>query len=294
MNLDQLERILRCARCGSGSVTTHSAPSCSRCGWEGRSFDGIADFADARALTGKHDEEMRAQANAVREHYENEMRVACHWDRISADALPAMLDEPKGMVLDLGCGTGSAGAALRRKGATVIGVDLSTACLSVAQRRLDSVVRADAAKLPFLDESFDALVARGALHHLPDADAALAEAARVLKRGGRALLIDPREFAWLEPVKRLLRRNDDSFTDDHHAYPVSAYAELIARHLTVLRTETFHAIGIMVAVGLDMVPVPRWIPRRLLARELYRLDRSLDHTPLRRAGHLVAVLARRA
>jgi SAM-dependent methyltransferase len=137
------------------------------------------------------------------------------------------------------------------------------------------------------------LIARGAVHHFPDPDASLREAARVLKRGSTALFIDPREFAWLEPVKHAIRRSDTSFTDDHHAYRPSEYRDLIGRYFEVEETRTFHPFGILVAVGLDLLPLPSWIPKRILAEELYRLDRTLDRTALSQAGHLVAVRARR-
>jgi SAM-dependent methyltransferase len=50
---------------------------------------------------------------------------------------------------------------------------------------------ADAARLPFAAESFDAVLIRDLLHHLPDRMAALKEARRVLRPGGRLTLIEP-------------------------------------------------------------------------------------------------------
>jgi SAM-dependent methyltransferase len=53
------------------------------------------------------------------------------------------------------------------------------------------VVCGDAAALPFPDRSFDAVLVRDLLHHLPRRDRALSEAHRVLKPGGRLTLIEP-------------------------------------------------------------------------------------------------------
>lgn len=258
-----------------------------------RTVQGIPDFVEEAVLSDAHHAEMRAQGHAVDAYYENEAKLCCHWDRISAQDLPPRLDWPNGVVLDLGCGTGSAGGAIRRAGAQVVGADLSVPCLLAARRRLDAVVRCDAASLPFKDGSFDGVVARGALHHLHDARGALAEAARVLRPGAPALFLDPREFAWLEPIKDALRRSDDAFSEDHHAYTIQEYRDLVAEHFVVEDVYTEHPFGVLMAAGLDLLPLPAALPRRLVASGLYRLDSALNRTPVSRFGHLLVVSARR-
>ncbi len=286
-----LEILIPCPKCG-GALTMAPVPSCA-CGFSGRAPDGIPDFVDERALTERHLEEIAAQTAAVDDYYENERKLCCHWDRISAFDIPEMLGRPSGLALDLGCGTGTAGGGLKRSGMRVVGADLSQPCLRAARRRLDAVVRADAVELPFADESFDAIVSRGALHHLSDPTAALAEAHRVLKRNGRVVFMDPREWFWLEPVKRILRKEDHAFTDDHHAYRPEEYVQLIRHAFSVERSYTVHPFGILVANGVDLLPMPSGLPYRALARGLYRLDRALNRTPLRRVGHLLVVVARK-
>src|SRR5262249_25516857 len=139
-----LESILRCPQCSSAPLRFASPPACAACGWAGRLSEEIPDFVEASFLSSQHEHELEAQKHAVDQYYENEDKVSCHWDRISADELPPLLGFPAGPVLDLGCGTGGAGAAVRRTGAAVVGVDLTLACLKVASRRLDAVVRAEA------------------------------------------------------------------------------------------------------------------------------------------------------
>jgi len=258
-----------------------------------RRSEGIYDYVEEAALSDEHFVEMNAQGHAVDQYYENEDKICCHWDRISACDLPSRMDHPTGVVLDLGCGTGSAGGAIRKAGAKVVGADLSVPCLLAAQRRLDAVVRTDAALLPFKDGAFDGLVSRGALHHLHDPEQALQEAARVLKPGSPALFLDPREFAWLEPIKDRLRQDDHSFSDDHHAYSIAEYEALVAREFIVEETFTEHPFGVLLAAGLDLLPLPAMLPKRWVALGLYQMDTRLNKTLLSRLGHLLVVRARR-
>ena len=283
--MEALADRLACPQCGSAELNL-DGPTCLTCGWSGRTTQGILDFVDETRLTDGHHAEVAAQTAAVEAYYENESKITCHWDRLSASDLPALVNT-SGTVLDLGCGTGTAGYGVKQAGATVVGADLSLPCLLAARPRLDAVVRVDAVKLPFRAESFDGIVSRGALHHMADPDMVLQEAHRVLKPGARAVFMDPREYAWLEPIKHALRAEDESFSDDHHAYTPDEYRDLLARHFSVVSLGTVHPFGILVAHGLDLLPIPEALPRLPFAQALLGLDRRLDKTPLRRGGHLI-------
>lgn len=95
-------------------------------------------------------------------------------------------------VLDVATGPGVvADVAAARGHAEVVAVDFSAAMLKEAQPVVDKhgdivkLIEGDAAALPLPDASFDAVVVSFGLLHLPDPQAALKEAARVLKPGGR-------------------------------------------------------------------------------------------------------------
>lgn len=94
-------------------------------------------------------------------------------------------------VLEIGCGVGTDGVELARRGAQYTGVDASPASLNLARANfyLHSVpgvlTVADAEKLPFPDQSFDFIYSWGVLHHTPGMDTAVREVHRVLRPGGR-------------------------------------------------------------------------------------------------------------
>lgn len=114
-----------------------------------------------------------------------------------AELVELVAPAPGDVVLDAATGTGNAGLALAPHVAWVIGLDLTPAMLEQAARsareadqRNVTWVLGDATALPFPADSFDVYVCRAAPHHFPDVRAALGEAWRVLRPGGRAALVD--------------------------------------------------------------------------------------------------------
>ena len=102
----------------------------------------------------------------------------------------------KGMrILDLAAGTGTSSAALAAHGAHVTAADFSEGMLAEGRRRnagndLIDFVWADATKLPFEDDSFDAATISYGLRNVSEPKQALAEMARVVKPGGRVVIAE--------------------------------------------------------------------------------------------------------
>ncbi|HEV2904249.1 MAG TPA: class I SAM-dependent methyltransferase, partial [Pyrinomonadaceae bacterium] len=98
-------------------------------------------------------------------------------------------------VLEIGCGMGTDGAQFAKAGADYTGIDLTDAAVVLARKRfqvsgLKGEFRvADAERLDFPDGSFDLVYSHGVLHHTPDIEAAVREIHRVLKPGGRAMVM---------------------------------------------------------------------------------------------------------
>lgn len=98
-------------------------------------------------------------------------------------------------VLDVGCGTGRATAALAERGARVWGVEPEEEMAARARERVSTVKVAPAERLPFKDGWFERVL-MWLVVHLVDRPQAFAEAARVLQQDGRLVVatFDPAHF----------------------------------------------------------------------------------------------------
>jgi demethylmenaquinone methyltransferase / 2-methoxy-6-polyprenyl-1,4-benzoquinol methylase len=95
-------------------------------------------------------------------------------------------------ILDVAAGTGTSSAALAKSGATVVAADFSPGMITEGRRRHPRIefVEADAQRLPFGDDEFDAVTISFGLRNVQDPRAALAEMYRVLKPGGRIVVCE--------------------------------------------------------------------------------------------------------
>ncbi|HXN40182.1 MAG TPA: class I SAM-dependent methyltransferase [Myxococcaceae bacterium] len=93
-------------------------------------------------------------------------------------------------VLDLGCGPANSTTYL---GHGAIGADRAMPMLRLARKRWRNLVCLDAAELPLRSGSLDAVTFHSVLYLLPSRERTLREVVRVLRPGGRAVLLEPRE-----------------------------------------------------------------------------------------------------
>ena len=153
--------------------------------------------------------EIRDSFDAIARRYDFTNRViSCgvdlYWRRA---AVHAFTDLPRGgRVLDLACGTCDMSLDLlkHRPDARVVGADLSRVMLGLAARKVPEslpLVNAPAEALPFADGAFDGAMIAFGIRNVPDYRAGLREMRRVLRPGGRIVVL---EFS--TPPSRLLWR----------------------------------------------------------------------------------------
>jgi SAM-dependent methyltransferase len=116
-----------------------------------------------------------------------------HWWYAGRRALVRRLMDgvPVGRALDVGCGSAGNTAVLRDLGWHATGLEYSPAAASLARARDLPIVRGDARRLPFADETFDLVMSTDMWEHIDEHDVVAAEAARVLRPGGRLLVAVP-------------------------------------------------------------------------------------------------------
>jgi len=189
-------------------------------------------------------------------------------------ARPAVLDllgEVVGReVLDAGCGAGPLMAALQDRGALVTGFDASPAMLAVAERRLGpdaNLLVADLSQpLPFETGAFDDVVSSLVLHYLQDWSGPLAELRRVLRPGGRLVVVVN------HPVIRPVVYPDDDYfaitpyTEDYTFDGQTAYLTFWHRPLHAM-TDSFTRAGFRISVISEPPFVPD-TPRDVLPPDI--------------------------
>jgi SAM-dependent methyltransferase len=188
-------------------------------------------------------------------------------------ARPAILDLAGDVagrrILDAGCGAGTVSVALRDRGAIVAGFDRSTKMVELARQRLgdDADLRAaDITRpLPYADAAFDDVVAALVLHYLEDWTAPLAELRRVLRPGGRLIVVVNHPV-----ILKMVHRESDYFatskwSDEYIFNGRKAVLTYWHRPLHAM-TDAFTAAGFRTAVISEPHPAPE--ARKLFPDEL--------------------------
>lgn len=150
------------------------------------------------------DEDATTRIQAAQHEYDAQAaQYDARWAAYTRDSLallrPILTARLPGRLLDVGCGTAELAAALAAWGtspARYVGVDVSAAMLRVGRAKTDAapfpcaLVVASAGALPHPAGSFDTVVSASSLHGWPEVDGGLTELRRVVRPGGRAVLLD--------------------------------------------------------------------------------------------------------
>ena len=204
-----------------------------------------------RADLAKQPAEVRAMFDDVARRYDltNDVLSLGQDRRWRHQVLAAVDPRPGERVLDLAAGTGTSSEPFRRRGATVVPCDFSVGMLRVGKRALPHLpfVAGDGTRLPFADDSFDAVTVSFGLRNVVDPDAGLRELRRVTRPGGRLVVCEFSAPTWapfrvvyleylmraLPPIARAVSSSPDAYVylaESIRAWPdQAALAARIAR-----------------------------------------------------------------
>jgi demethylmenaquinone methyltransferase/2-methoxy-6-polyprenyl-1,4-benzoquinol methylase len=148
----------------------------------------------SRAQLDRQPGEVARMFDAVAPHYDRMNAVMTfgqerRWRRVVAGELAVGQGDT---VLDLAAGTGASSVAIGATGAMVVACDFSQGMLAVGRQRHRDLpmVAGDALRLPFADDSFEAVTISFGLRNVADVDLALRELARVAKPGARLAVLE--------------------------------------------------------------------------------------------------------
>ncbi len=151
----------------------------------------LKSIKDSRAETAaSYFSKNAAQWDKIREMY-------AHDDEVAKALLSLLPKDGLGEILDIGTGTGKILTMLGPRADQAVGIDASREMLALARANLDAaglrqcqVRHGDMYMLPVPSQSFDVVTVHQVLHYAADPAAAIAEAARALRPGGRLIVVD--------------------------------------------------------------------------------------------------------
>lgn len=168
--------------------------------------------------------------------------------------------QPGAAVLDVAGGTGHIARAYAQSAAVAVVLDLTEEMLATGRREAAAArnvvyVLGDAARMPFVDDSFDLVVSRFAVHHFERPAGQIGEMVRVCRPGGRVAIIDlvAADPALADRHDRLERMRDPSHT---RALPAQELRQLLEGAGAGVVHETGHDQPLSTARWLAQAQTP--------------------------------------
>jgi ubiquinone/menaquinone biosynthesis C-methylase UbiE len=187
-----------------------------------------------------------------------------------------------GKILDVGCGTGIIYDLYPEQ--EIIGIDVSNGMLS---HHKGVHLYGSAENIPFDNDTFDCVVCRSVLHHLPDTKKALKEILRVLKPGGKFVCWETNK-SWLAELVRKGTQHGDHFSDYHTSF--DNLPKLLDKHFRNIKVTYQGFLGYVLYGFPDILRLDycfRWCFNAVMF-----LDRFISRVPfLNKLGFAVMIKA---
>lgn len=186
------------------------------------------------------------------------------WSRYIANSLAFLRAyaeiSPSAAVLDVACGTGELERLLvqNNPAQNIAGVDISEQMLTQAMQKLKAYPSVSfkvgtASDLPFSDRSTDIVVSANAFHYFPHPETALAEMQRVLRPGGKIVILDwCKDFFLCRICDWVLKRLDPAYQQCYTEAEFHALLENSGFHVVRAQRMRFDVVwGLMIAVAIS-------------------------------------------
>jgi ubiquinone/menaquinone biosynthesis C-methylase UbiE len=181
-------------------------------------------------------------------------------------------------VLEVGLGYGTMSGRLAARGAVLHGLDIAPGPVEMVRHRLrlmgqdadERVVQGSALDMPFADASFDHVYSIGCLHHTGDLPRAVGEVHRVLRPGGRAVVMVYNRHSFRMLVRNLRRRSAEEVRaayDTNTVGEAAPYTDYVTRPQARALFGRYSSVCIE-ARNFDSLPL---VPRRMLLGNVDRL-----------------------
>jgi|GEM_PF-582960 ubiquinone/menaquinone biosynthesis C-methylase UbiE len=203
-------------------------------------------------------------------------------DETEKDQVFSLWQTKKGLVLDLGCGTGNYTVELIKRQIKVVGLDASFSMLLLARKKLSSacLVQADALVLPFKDNIFEGVLSITLFEFLSSPEEVLKEVYRVLKPRGEVVIGTMNTFSLWFFFKRL----KTLFTETAYRY---------ARFYTINQLKKLlKQAGFKNIKTSGVIYLPAFIPPILIPLA-QRLDRKWANTGFKHFAAFVLIRGER-
>jgi ubiquinone/menaquinone biosynthesis C-methylase UbiE len=184
--------------------------------------------------------------------------------------------------LDLGCGTVEFYEFITKSvGASYTGSDLSPDMLKVGAKKYPKsvLVEADAEKMPFKDGSFDFVMTRGLIHHLPNPEKGIAESYRILEKGGYFLVSEPHSNIFLYYARKLFYKKSAHFSDSHKSFRRKEFLDLVESGGFKIRKIRYWGILSFPFAFPDIIPAYKFLPLTIF-KLFVHVDRYLTKIPI--------------
>lgn len=219
-----------------------------------------------------------------------------HWNKVLLSLLSN--DDSNIKILDCGCGTGFLLKDLDKLYKSSYGLDISYDMLKKAQEDVheSNIIMGDAETLPFSEKSFDAVVCRGSLHHLPFPQKALYEIHKSLKKGGSLVLSEPCiDSIIIRLLRKILYKKSDRFRKGHSVFKLRDLENFLKiSGFDIEKVKYFGFLAYPLCGFPDFIPLLNYVPfSNYITKFLISFDEFLSHVPIiKKHSWQVIILAR--